>query len=425
MRSQKTSQRQALPENWNAGKTRRSRCGLGLRSGLMCFFTVLVFNGSLIAQEPRPRRSVVLPELSAGQQPIDYFSSATRDRVAQLIDQYTSGQLTLADDPEFGRLPALLTALNVPVASQILLPSSGSIHAREITPYRPRALYANDEVTVAWFPETPQIELTAQDPLKGTLFYVAVPDGAGVRFMRQTNCLACHSNVPTGSNVIGHNVATGLTSLPDSPAPVFRTHHLAFARRWERLYISGTQPTGVSSVVWPPVAKADQPLGHYLTGTSDPVALLIRDHWKYGLNLLNRWSQEHQLGKPAVGERILPRYLLMVDEQPLPGPLARESAYVAWFEHQGPRTADGCSLRQLNLQTRTFEWQVSPLLLSRMVQEQPAAIRQALYQRLDAYLSGAETFPNVMLDRERCAATRSILRALLADWPRVAEQRPE
>ncbi len=403
--------------------TRSLRSGLGRKGWLRCgacLLTGLLISGLAEAQATRPRRSVVLPDLPAGQQPIDYFGVETRDRVARLGAALTSGEMSLANDPEFGRLPALLDALEVPRASQILLPSSGSIHAREISPQRPRAIYANDEVTVAWFPGASQIELTAQDPRKGTLFYVAIPDGAGLRFMRQSVCLACHANSQSGIEVIGHNVATGIPLLANSTA-AYRTHQLPFDRRWKQLYASQPLTAGFSGVAWPPATNPNQPLGRTLAETSDPVALVVRDHWNYGLNLLNRWSQEHQLGQPAVGERILPRYLLMVNEADWPAPLSRESAYVAWFEHQGPRTSDGRSLRQLNLQTRTFDWQVSPLLFSRMVQEQPAAMRVALYQRLEAYLSGAETFPNVTLDRERCEATRSILRELLPDWPRPAE----
>jgi hypothetical protein len=52
----------------------------------------------------------------------------------------------------------------------------------------------------------------------------------------------------------------------------------------------------------------------------------------------------------------LVKALLQVDAAPLPGKIAGNSGFDSWFQAQGPRDAQGRSLRELDLDTRLFRY---------------------------------------------------------------------
>src|SRR5665213_2682747 len=76
--------------------------------------------------------------------PINYSNAPTTDVVAKLQQQIAHGQVTLQFDPQRGYLDSVLKALNIPVASQMLVFSKTSFQGRIISPQHPRALYFND-----------------------------------------------------------------------------------------------------------------------------------------------------------------------------------------------------------------------------------------------------------------------------------------
>ena len=65
-----------------------------------------------------------------------------------------------------GYLPALLKQLDVPVDSQVLVFSKGSIQAEHISPRTPRAIYFNDDVAVGYVQNGDALELTGLDPVR-------------------------------------------------------------------------------------------------------------------------------------------------------------------------------------------------------------------------------------------------------------------
>ncbi|HNM46225.1 MAG TPA: hypothetical protein PKH51_04335, partial [Candidatus Sumerlaeota bacterium] len=72
-------------------------------------------------------------------EPILYSTSTPGNRVEELKAAIESGQRTLQKTPEFGYLPDLLKALEVPVESQTLVFSKTSLQMRRISPRTPRA----------------------------------------------------------------------------------------------------------------------------------------------------------------------------------------------------------------------------------------------------------------------------------------------
>src|SRR6266567_718663 len=71
------------------------------------------------------------------------------------------------------------------------------------SPRTPRAVFFNDNVSVAWVPGAPVIDIAAVDPQRGPIFYtLEQKTDPGPRFTRNADCLRCHSN-PQTVNVPG------------------------------------------------------------------------------------------------------------------------------------------------------------------------------------------------------------------------------
>lgn len=375
----------------------------------------ILLSAATIGVEPTPNGSSY-PALPFGGTTLDYWADSATDPVVKLKQRIAAGEVTLAWDDHFGVLPALLRELKIAPSSQVLKFATGSPHS-SISPMKPRAIYFREDVAVAWFPRAGQIELAVQIPRKGTLFYslIATAD-APPRWQRPQICLACHVGPNTGTNVPGWqlHVGVGRDAVRTRPWQNVLSHALPFEHRWGQTYVTwesdATLPSGKS-------LRADQlpwKRETYLEATSDPAALLVRDHWLLGMNLLTRWSFEHQLGQPRdETTTALVRYLLMIDEVPLPVPIPADTVFTKLWQAEGKRDAEEHSLRDLELRTRTFRYAVSPLLLTAMVQEQPREMRLNLYRAIAQQLSNRHD-PS---EAARIAETLDVLAATVPDWP--------
>src|SRR5262245_14665028 len=98
------------------------------------------------------------------QEPIQYSLSQPDNRVSRLIERIGAGGVTLAHEPRFGYLRALLSELNVPVSSQMLVFSKTSLQRHRISPRTPRALYFSDDVYVGFCQQGDVLEISAVDP---------------------------------------------------------------------------------------------------------------------------------------------------------------------------------------------------------------------------------------------------------------------
>lgn len=385
------------------------------------------------------------------QKPIDYHNRATTNRIARLQQLIDSGKRSLDFDDRRGYLAALLTALEIPRSSQVLVFSKTSVQVQQISPRRPRAIYFNDDTYVGWVQQGDLIEIITMDPQLGGIFYTLPQVRTGKpRFSRDRGqCLLCHANRRT-LDVPGPVVRSLYTAPGGQPhfgARTFVTDHSSpFSQRWGGYYVTGTHGSmrHMGNTVIP-LGEATQNFDYdtganvtrleglidtddYLTPHSDLVALMVLEHQARMHNLLTRAHFETDsvlyydrlynkaLDRPAgfqseISKRRITRvandllrYLLFVDEFQLKTPIAGTSAFAREFSRQGPRDKQGRSLRQLDLQTRLFRHHCSYLIYSPLFDHLPPRVRDPLIGRLQRVLRGtdkSEDYTRLTADQRR------------------------
>ena len=317
---------------------------------------------------------------------IAYSTAPVSDPVAALNAKLESGAAPLAFDETSGYLRAVLDALGVPVSSQMMVFSHTSFQAPLLRIDNPRAVYFNDTVAVGFVRGGQILEISAQDPAQGVIFY-EVEQSAAVpaRFRRNNQCLACHLSWET-LGVPGLMVQS-VHPLPDENSYVngYTTiHGSPLEQRWGGWWVTGNHggarhmgniPVMPAEKGLRKVANPTRPINSleglidlegYPTPYSDVVALMVLAHQTHMTNLITRTGWEARLAAASpsadaaarVNEaaRDLVDYLLFVDEAPLVGPMKGSSGFAEAFTAQGPRDGQGRSLRDLDLQRRLFRY---------------------------------------------------------------------
>jgi hypothetical protein len=374
---------------------------------------------------------------------IQYQQTAPRDPVALLGERLKRGETALRFDPATGYLPAVLAALDVPAESQVLVFSKTSFQARKINPANPRALYFNDTVSVGWVRGGEVLELVAQDPRQGAIFYTLEQNPAGPPTLtRDLACVQCHTGDIT-LDVPGMFLGSVYPARDGAVlfAPVFSAdHRTLFEFRWGGWYVTGThaiprhlgnatvssekpQDDMVSSATVHVKSLAGRfDMSGYLTPHSDMVALMVLEHEARLLNLVTRAGWDARIGVDVAqreeGIRELVDYMLFVDESPLPGPVRGSSRFAEAFAARGPRDSSGRSLRDLDLRTRLMRYPCSFLVYSAPFDALPQEAKAAIYERMWAVLTGAVTDARyARLTPESRRAVIEILRDTKPDLP--------
>jgi hypothetical protein len=175
---------------------------------------------------------------------IQYLKTPANDAITQLQTEINSGKVQLEYNAKNGYLSAVLKHLNIPVASQILVFSKTSFQREKISPNTPRALYFNERATIGWVQGGPVVEVVANDPQQGAMFYVLEQSKTGKpRFLRQNyECLQCHNSTMT-AGVPGHimrSVYPGPDGQPEFRAGTFlTTDNSPMEERWGGWYVTG------------------------------------------------------------------------------------------------------------------------------------------------------------------------------------------
>ncbi len=378
------------------------------------------------------------PTLSALQLPYDteyptipYATGETSDPVAVLARGLENGEVTLDRAGPSAYLEAVLRELEIPVSSQMLVFSKTSLLARLIWPETPRALYFNDRVYIAWTPGTDGLEISAQDPDLGPVFYNLEPDGEdGPRIRRQTGlCLQCHDSYSlTGGGVPRHIMGSGPTDENGQLA----SHELwqvtadttPIRERWGGWYVTGTHGdqlhmgnvaigrAGDSITAGGNLTDLSERIdvAPYLGAHSDIVALLVAEHQITVQNLITlvgyrvrtRLHIDQQDGLPpgemsprtarlveGLGESLV-RALLFVGTPRFEDPIEGTSTFASDFMAGARRDAQGRSLRDLDLRTRLFRHPLSYLIHSPEYDALPAQARTYVNGRLQSILRGEE-----------------------------------
>lgn len=406
------------------------------------------------------QRSDAFPE-SRHHPAIRYSDTKPSDVAAGVNATLERGERSLTFEPGGrGYLTSVLDAFGISPTSQALVYSQTSLQASYISAANPRAVYFNDDIAVAWVRGAPLLEVAAQDPRLGTVFYqLGQTEGPTPRFNRSETCLSCHLSWDTRA-VPGVFVMSTFprTSDRDYANGGITDHREPLSRRWGGWYVTGAKvprrhmgntpligphAVGPEQMAPPPVfatmadATAVRAIGDYLTPHSDIAALLVLEHQMHAMNLMTRAAWEHRLVTPAAQADALveinrepvltPRvheavdeladYLLFVDEVPL-GTVQGASGFTEWFSAQGPKDPSGRSLRELQLTDRLMRYPLSYTIYSKAFGSLPPAVRQATYWRLWTVLSAPKPESKyahlTAVDRR---AILEILRATKADLP--------
>jgi hypothetical protein len=357
---------------------------------------------------------------------IDYRSTPPDDAVARLNRRIADGSIQLKADGASGYLRSVLDALNVPIESQVAVFNQDSLQRARISRENPRTLFFNDHVAVGWV-RGGFIELAAQDPKQGVVFYVLDPTSplassrqapGRPQFTRREDCLSCHYSYSTAG-------VPGMLARSEDQFTV--DHTLPLERRWGGWYVTGN--AGAIRHLGTSVEANIDNTG-YLSTHSDIVALMVFDHQMHMMNLLSRigWEArvamapaERQFDAPVsvtVAAREVVDYLLFVDEAPLTDTLTGSSGFAEQFAATGPRDRQGRSLRQLDLRQRLMRYPCSYMIYADVFDALPETAKDAIYRRMWQVLSGAERdgkYARLALDDRR--AIVEILRETKAGLP--------
>lgn len=399
--------------------------------------------------------------------PIRYSASQPANCITRLQERLDRGEIAFDFDDDLGYVKAVLAALDVPVASQTLVFSKTSLQRHRIAPRTPRALYFGDDVYVGFCKRGDVVEISAVDPLLGTVFYTLDQKPAEQpRFVRQTdNCLICHGSSHT-KNVPGHtvrSVSVDASGLPILSSATYRIDHTSpLEHRWGGWYVTGTHGAQrhlgnrIERGLYPPAGVPDDSgsnvvdladrvdLSRYPARTSDLVALMVLEHQALGHNLIVQAAfqtrlalhQEKELNRelkepadkrwPSTTSRIrsageaLARYLLFVDEAPLAGRLEGTTSFARDFAARGPRDPRGRSLREFDLERRMFRYPCSYLVQSEVFAALPAEAKEYVLGRIRDVASGAEQArPFAHLSPEDRRAIGEIVEATVPDAARL------
>jgi hypothetical protein len=370
---------------------------------------------------------------------IGYSDGPVATAVTALVDSIARGRTTLSYDPVSGYLRSLLDALAIPIESQVLVYSETSFQARRISRQNPRAVFFNDRVAVGFVRGGDILEIAAQDPRQGTIFYeLPQRDTAPVAITRNDKCLACHLSWDTLA-VPGPLVLSVLPRRSDDEYANggIVNHTTPLADRWGGWFVTGTrvpaqqmgnlellQPdmpaAGPTPVAAPRSVEGLFDLRGYPSTHSDVVALMLLEHQAHATNLITRAGWEYRVAAPRPGGPLPPRvaeavdalvdYLLFVDEAPLATPIRGASGFAEKFAAAGPRDRKGRSLRELQLDNRLMRYPCSYMIDSPVFAGLPEGVKTAVFARVSSILATDHSRKYAHLTPADRAAITEILR---------------
>jgi hypothetical protein len=403
-------------------------------------------------QRPREPFAGVLDEHPA----IQYASRPTDDRVAALARAVATGARSLEYHERGGYLDAVLEALDVSPESQLLVFSKTGVQRAATGPQTPRALYYNDTVVVGYIAGARLIEIAAQDPNQGVVFYtIDQSSTTPAAIVRRTQCLTCHVSGST-MEVPGMIARSMFTRRDGDVMPQFGSfivdHRTPLPQRWGGYFVTGNYVAPVYSgfghmgnvttavhATSGPATTSNEVLIEWLDGTagtrgypsneSDIAALMIFDHQMRAMNLLTRVNWETRVAQAGGGADFassplralvedLVEYFLFTDEVAPPAQLTPRPGFARSFVARGPVDRQGRSLRELDLGGRLFRYPCSYMIYTAAFDGLPAAAKAAIYRRLGAILTRRETTPRYAhLSAADRQAIIQILRDTKGDLP--------
>jgi len=369
-------------------------------------------------------------DLSINHPAIKYLVADTDTVVDRMNAKLRDGSAKLVWDDKTGYIKSVLDLLDVPVESQVMVYTQTSLQSQYIKMDNPRAIYFNDRVSVGYIRGAGLIELVAQDPAMGSIFYtinetnVALPTAG----RDSTNCLRCHLSWDT-LGVPGMSILTTFPRKSDSDYANggFVDHYKPIAERWGGWYVTGKKlpprhmgnfPLFMPKPAPPPAPRASLDglfnLDGYLTPYSDVVALMVLEHQGTFSNLVTRATWETRVGEESrivEAADALADYMLFVDEAKIPaGGIEGSSGFTEKFLAMGVKDSKGRSLRELDLKTRLQKYPLSYMIYSPAFRAMPDEPKNLVMGKIDRVLSGEiKDVKYAHLTPELRAAIREIL----------------
>lgn len=356
---------------------------------------------------------------SADDPAIQYATAPLANVVDDLNRRLRDGSTVLEFAGRAGYLQSVLEALRLPVDSQLLVYSQGSLQGRLIGPANPRALFFNDRVALGWVRDGDLLEVAAHDDRAGVVFYT-LPQRPAERptFTREFRCLGCHMTGDT-SGVPG---LVMFSSTPEDGGDRYMNisitdHRTSYGERFGGWFVTGAASSVLHRGNRVPALAERQgratletldglfPSDGYPAHTSDIAALLTFSHQTQMVNALTRASWEARVADPALHPNAPARmefvgsamkgvavdvvdYMVFADEPPLPAAVANRSRFVERFAAIGPRDRQGRSLYELDLNSRLLKYPCSYMIYSPAFDALPMLVKTPIYERLWAVLSG-------------------------------------
>ncbi len=414
-----------------------------MRSCSLTLLSILMTSAALAADAKEPR---VIDFRSA---PHSYVEAEPKDRFAQLQKKAQQGEVKIDTSDDKAFLASLLSALNIPVSSQIMVFSASSLQSEIINPRNPRSLYFNEDTYVGWVPGG-LIEIIAADPEMGPMFYVfnrLRPGGPVPEVQRSQKCMNCHAGNAT-RRLPGLIAESLLVSRAGSSLETYRRdvqghqipledrfggwhltgeHHLA-SHRANMMGIARNGKTEKTPV--PPGQFSD--LSLHLLPTSDILPHLIHEHQigfenrlVYAIYTLRQLKHDNRgmldaAAKAEIEERAqeLARYIMFADEAKFPSQgITGDPVYAEDFLRDRKATKAGLSLKDLDMKTRMFKHRCSFMIYTDTWKEAPRELKERVYYHMAGYLREQPDAQHAHLAPAERRAIRDILKETMTDLP--------
>ena len=345
---------------------------------------------------------------------IAYSAAALDNAIVDVNRKLQDGAVQFGFDARSGFLQSALDALQLPLDSQLLVFSRGSLQGRRIGEKNPRAIYFNDRLALGWVRGGDVIEVAVQDRVAGVAFYT-LDQRAGAappQFRRRFECLGCHV---TGDTLGVPGLLMFSTTRAEQGSFDGVPHHVDHSdpleRRFGGWFVTGR--TGTARHMGNNVEALDGRATReivsvaglfdtdgYRALSSDIAAHLVLTHQAGMTNLLTRASFEARIAEASLRAsatrdqtdavdalmngiaREVVDHMLFADEAKLPAGLRSTSGFAERFSGNGPRDRKGRSLYELDLTRRLMKYSCSYLIYSPAFDALPPIIKTPIYRQL-------------------------------------------
>lgn len=357
---------------------------------------------------------------------MQYGAAVLTDSITALQAKIESGEVDLEFQEGRGYLDSILAALEISPSSQLLVFSRTSLQQHLISPQTPRAIYFNDDTYVAWVQQSGSIEIGAMDPNLGPVFFtLSQSQDSTPSFNREfRQCLRCHDSLSlTGGGTPRFMMSSNYTGtagqLVSHEGSIMTDSRTPIASRWGGWYVSGIHgdQRHLGNVLIESAEDVSDEnlaitgnkasiaeltdLSSYLTPYSDIVALLVIEHQ---IEVQNQIARVNYYSKTLLADQSLDQTevqralqvlsddllasLFMVGQPGFSETVTGSSGFREYFEAQALIDEQSSLLRELNLETRLFEYPLSYLIYSDAIKNLPEPLLRLLKVGIDEVLTG-------------------------------------